>query len=169
MDPNGKLGQAGEAMGRAAGALGKGKPGAAVGDQGDALDALRQGAQGLTQQFAQRRGRGGGIRGGDNFANQDPLGRPQRTTGADLGNDGQGPRRDRHPARPRDPRGDPQAPRRSGPRRRRARAIWSGCSSGSDRPFAALGAAPLCAAAVPSPPGGGGRAFAPSIQTTLSW
>ena len=86
MDPNGKLGQAGEAMGRAAGALGKGKPGAAVGEQGDALDALRQGAQGLTQQFAQRRGRGGGIRGGDNFANQDPLGRPQRTTGADLGN-----------------------------------------------------------------------------------
>jgi uncharacterized protein (TIGR02302 family) len=85
-NPNGKLGQAGEAMGRAAGALGKGKPGAAVGDQGDALDALRQGAQGLTQQFAQRRGRGGGVRGGDNFANQDPLGRPQRTTGADLGN-----------------------------------------------------------------------------------
>ena len=86
MDPNGKLGQAGEAMGRAAGSLGNGKPGAAVGEQGDALDALRQGAQGLTQQFAQRQGRGGGIRGGDNFANQDPLGRPQRTTGADLGN-----------------------------------------------------------------------------------
>jgi hypothetical protein len=86
MDPSGKLGQAGDAMGRATGALGKGKPGAAVGDQGDALDSLRQGAQGLTQQFAQRRGRGGGMRGGDNFANQDPLGRPQRTTGADLGN-----------------------------------------------------------------------------------
>src|SRR5581483_601473 len=86
LDPNGKLGQAGEAMGRAAGSLGNGKPGAAVGDQGDALDALRQGAQGLTQQFAQRQGRGGGIRGGDNFANQDPLGRPQRATGADLGN-----------------------------------------------------------------------------------
>ena len=30
MDPSGKLGQAGEAMGRATGALGKGKPGAAV-------------------------------------------------------------------------------------------------------------------------------------------
>jgi len=86
IDPNGKLGQAGEAMGRAAGSLGNGKPGAAVGEQGDALDALRQGAQGLTQQFAQRQGRGGGIRGGDNFANQDPLGRPQRSTGADLGN-----------------------------------------------------------------------------------
>jgi uncharacterized protein (TIGR02302 family) len=92
MDQNGKLGQAGDAMGRAAGSLGRGKPGAAVGDQGDALEALRQGAQGLTQQFAQRQqGRGGGIRGGDNFANQDPLGRPQRTTGADLGSSVTGP------------------------------------------------------------------------------
>lgn len=84
-DPSGKLGQAGEAMGRAAGQLGKGKPGQAVGDQGNALDALRQGAQGLAQQFANRNGQGGGIRGGDQFSNQDPLGRPQRTTGPDLG------------------------------------------------------------------------------------
>ena len=84
MEPNGKLGQAGEAMGRAADALGAGKAGRAVGDQGEALDALRQGAQGLTQQLANR-GRGGGMRGGDNFPNEDPLGRPQRTTGPDLG------------------------------------------------------------------------------------
>jgi len=86
MDPNGKLGQAGEAMGRAAGKLGKGAPGDAVGDQGQALDALRQGAQGMAQQFANRNGQGGGIRGGDSFPNEDPLGRPQRTTGPDLGN-----------------------------------------------------------------------------------
>ena len=36
----------------------------------------------------QRDGRGNGpvgIRGGDNFPNTDPLGRPQRTTGPDLG------------------------------------------------------------------------------------
>lgn len=85
MDPSGKLGQAGEAMGRAAGQLGKGKPGQAVGEQGNALDALRQGAQGLAQQFANRNGQGGGVRGGDQFSNQDPLGRPQRTTGPDLG------------------------------------------------------------------------------------
>jgi uncharacterized protein (TIGR02302 family) len=85
MEPGGKLGQAGEAMGRAAGQLGKGKPGHAVGEQGSALDALRQGAQGLAQQFANRNGQGGGIRGGDQFSNQDPLGRPQRTTGPDLG------------------------------------------------------------------------------------
>ncbi|MEO8668340.1 MAG: TIGR02302 family protein [Bauldia sp.] len=85
MGENGKLGQAGEAMGRAAQALGKGKPGGAVGEQGQALDALRQGAQGLAQQLSNR-GQGGGIRQGDNFPNQDPLGRPQRTQGPDLGN-----------------------------------------------------------------------------------
>jgi uncharacterized protein (TIGR02302 family) len=85
MAPNGKLGQAGEAMGRAAGALGEGKPGSAVGDQGEALEALRQGAQGMAQQLANQPGQGGGMRGGDNFPNTDPLGRPQRTTGPDLG------------------------------------------------------------------------------------
>jgi uncharacterized protein (TIGR02302 family) len=87
MEPNGKLGQAGEAMGEAAGALGEGRSGSAVGSQGEALDALRQGAQGLAQQLAnQGQGPGpGGIRGGDNFPNEDPLGRPQRTTGPDLG------------------------------------------------------------------------------------
>jgi hypothetical protein len=89
LDPTGKLGQAGQAMGEAEGQLGKGQPGAAVGSQGEALEALRQGAQGLSQQLANRQGpgqgRGGGLRGGDNFPNQDPLGRPQRTIGPDLG------------------------------------------------------------------------------------
>jgi uncharacterized protein (TIGR02302 family) len=87
MEPNGKLGQAGEAMGEAAEALGEGRSGSAVGSQGEALDALRQGAQGLAQQLAnQGQGPGpGGVRGGDNFPNEDPLGRPQRTTGPDLG------------------------------------------------------------------------------------
>ena len=72
-------------MGRAAESLGKGDPGGAVGDQGQALDALRQGAQGMAQQFANR-GQGGGLRQGDNMPNEDPLGRPQRTQGPDLGN-----------------------------------------------------------------------------------
>lgn len=87
MDPNGKLGQAGKAMGDAADALGEGRSGRAVGSQGEALEALRQGAQGIAQQLANRgRGNGpGGIRAGDNFPNEDPLGRPQRTTGPDLG------------------------------------------------------------------------------------
>jgi len=87
MQPNGKLGQAGEAMGDAGDALGQGRSGRAVGSQGEALDALRQGAQSMAQQLANRgQGNGpGGIRGGDNFPNEDPLGRPQRTTGPDLG------------------------------------------------------------------------------------
>ena len=89
LSPTGKLGQAGQAMGRAEGQLGQGQTGNAVGSQSEALDALRQGAQGLSQQLANRQGRGqgrgGGIRGGDNFSNTDPLGRPQRTLGPDLG------------------------------------------------------------------------------------
>ena len=86
VSPNGKLGQAGDAMGQAVENLGQADPGAAVGDQGDALDALREGAQGLAQQMVNNGRRGGGGRNGDqNFANQDPLGRPQRAVGADLG------------------------------------------------------------------------------------
>jgi uncharacterized protein (TIGR02302 family) len=89
LDPTGKLGQAGKAMGRAEGQIGQGQTGDAVGSQSEALDALRQGAQGVGQQLANRqgqgRGQGGGVRGGDNFPNQDPLGRPQRTLGPDLG------------------------------------------------------------------------------------
>jgi uncharacterized protein (TIGR02302 family) len=90
MDPNGKLGQAGDSMGKAADALGNGRPGSAVGEQSSALDALRQGAQGLAQQLAngnQGQGQyGRGMRAGNgDQPNNDPLGRPRRTTGADLG------------------------------------------------------------------------------------
>jgi hypothetical protein len=90
MDPGSKLGQAGESMGRAGDALGAGRPGSAVGEQSSALDALRQGAQGLAQQLAQQQGQGGqggrGVRtGNSDTPNSDPLGRPRRTTGADLG------------------------------------------------------------------------------------
>ena len=89
LNPTGKLDQAGQAMGRAQGQLGEGQTGPAVGSQSQALDALRQGAQGLGQQLANRQGRGqgrgGGVRGGSMFSNQDPLGRPQRTFGPDLG------------------------------------------------------------------------------------
>jgi uncharacterized protein (TIGR02302 family) len=87
LGPSGKLDQAGRAMGRAEGSLGKGQTGPAVGSQGQALEAMRQGAQGLSQQLAnqQGQGRGGGVYGGDNFPNTDPLGRPQHALGPDLG------------------------------------------------------------------------------------
>jgi hypothetical protein len=39
----------------------------------------------LSQQLASRGPGRGGIRGGDQMPNEDPLGRPQRTTGPDLG------------------------------------------------------------------------------------
>jgi hypothetical protein len=85
--PNGKLGQAADEMGQAAGNLGQGQPGEAVGNQGEALEAMRQGMQGLAQQLAGGFQRGNGFRGGNgnNFNNQDPLGRPQRQAGTDLG------------------------------------------------------------------------------------
>jgi uncharacterized protein (TIGR02302 family) len=88
---NGKLGQALDEMGQAAGNLGQGQPGQAVGNQGNALEAMRQGMQGLAQQMANGMQRGNGmsmgLRGGNNgnFNNQDPLGRPQRQAGTDLG------------------------------------------------------------------------------------
>jgi uncharacterized protein (TIGR02302 family) len=85
--PNGKLGQAGEAMGRAAQALGQGEPGGAVGEQSDALDALRQGAQNLAQQLAsgQAEGSGDGMGTPGGQSDSDPLGRPMRNAGSDLG------------------------------------------------------------------------------------
>lgn len=87
MEPNGKLGQAGEAMGDAEEALGEGRPGSAVTDQSAALDALRQGAQGLAEQLAsQMQGQNpSGVFGAGNLPNQDPLGRSQRRTGPDFG------------------------------------------------------------------------------------
>ena len=84
MAPNGMLDQAGQAMGRAENQLGQGSAGAAVGEQGNALDALRQGAQGLGQQFANSGPGGGGLSGNGSYSNEDPLGR-QRNTGTDLG------------------------------------------------------------------------------------
>jgi uncharacterized protein (TIGR02302 family) len=85
MPQNNKLGQAGEAMGRASGALGQGQPGDAVGSQGDALEALRQGAQSLAQQLGNQPGPGMAGNPNGQMPNEDPLGRPQRTIGPDLG------------------------------------------------------------------------------------
>lgn len=87
MEPNLKLDQAGEAMEDATDALGEGSAGRAVGDQGDALDALRQGAESLAEQLAnlQPGQSPGGIYGGGTFPNEDPLGRMQQRTGPTFG------------------------------------------------------------------------------------
>jgi uncharacterized protein (TIGR02302 family) len=86
-----QLGQAGDAMGDAAGNLGQGDADSAVDSQGRALDALRKGAQGLAQSMQQQMGRGPGPgrpgRFGQSRAQQDtdPLGRPLR--GREYGDD----------------------------------------------------------------------------------
>ena len=148
MEPNGKLGQAGEAMGRAADALGDGKTGRAVGDQGEALDALRQGAQGLTQQLAQP----GGRRRRHARRRQLPQRGSARPAAADdrsrPRHDREGSRRDRHPAGPRDPRRDPASASAIRDGRRSSATISSGCSTSSSRSFAARAGAAYRARAV---------------------
>jgi uncharacterized protein (TIGR02302 family) len=85
------LGRAGEAMGDAQGSLGEGDADGAVDSQGRALEAMRQGAQGMAQSMQQQMGQGMGPgnpgRTGQARANQDtdPLGRPLR--GRDYGDD----------------------------------------------------------------------------------
>lgn len=87
----GKLGDAGKAMGDAEGELGDGDAESAVDSQGRALEAMRQGAQGLAQQMQQSGMMGPGPNGrpgrGQARAQQDtdPLGRPLR--GRDYGDD----------------------------------------------------------------------------------
>ncbi|WP_107988879.1 TIGR02302 family protein [Breoghania corrubedonensis] len=85
MQQPGELGEAGKSMGRAGEALGEGRPGDAVGDQGQALEALRRGAQQLGEQMMGPGGPGGLVR-QDGRNNEDPLGRPRRTEGPDYGN-----------------------------------------------------------------------------------
>jgi len=89
MEPGEGFGDAGEAMDRAEGALGEGQGERAVGEQGQALEALRRGAQDMMQQMqqAQQGDEGGSEEGGrQQSADRDPLGRPRATTGPDFGN-----------------------------------------------------------------------------------
>jgi Domain of unknown function (DUF4175) len=80
------LGRAGRSMGDAERSLGQAAPGDAYGHQGDALDALREGLQGMMEQmFANQPGMNGREMGGRPQGDRDPLGRPQRTEGPDLG------------------------------------------------------------------------------------
>jgi uncharacterized protein (TIGR02302 family) len=84
MRPGQQFGKAGEAMEGAEGELGRGRPGAAVGNQGKALEALREGANAMVQQLLGM-GRNGRTGPNPRARNQDPLGRPRQTQGPDLG------------------------------------------------------------------------------------
>ena len=89
LEPGEGFGDAGEAMGRAEGALGQGQGERAVGEQGQALEALRRGAQDMMQQMQQamQGDQGGSEEGGrQQSSDRDPLGRPRATTGPDFGN-----------------------------------------------------------------------------------
>ena len=80
-DPD-KLGQAGDAMDKAEDALGKKELEEAAEQQGEALEQMRQSAKQMAEQMQknaqQKMGRGGDTP-------RDPLGRPQKSEGPDLG------------------------------------------------------------------------------------
>lgn len=92
--PSPGFGEAGEAMADATGNLQQGQTGQALGDQGRALQALRQGAEDMMNQMMQAMGNEQGEaegegpdRNGNRSADdRDPLGRPRATTGPDFGN-----------------------------------------------------------------------------------
>ncbi|WP_224405716.1 TIGR02302 family protein [Afifella sp. IM 167] len=82
------LDRAGRAMGDAAGSLGQGETRQAYGQQGEALQAMREGMQSMMNEMLGQQGQGGQQRmgrGGMPRGQVDPLGRPQRTDGPDLG------------------------------------------------------------------------------------
>jgi len=79
-----ELGQAGKSMRGAEEALGESRAGTALGRQGEALNQLRSGAQGLIQELlGMRRDEAG--RHDPNSREDDPLGRPRQTEGPDFG------------------------------------------------------------------------------------
>jgi len=96
MQPGEGFGEAQREMGNAGKALGDGQGEQAVQGQGNALNALRQGAQNMMQQMMQAMqqgqqgqgqdqgpGEGMAAQGGQN--GRDPLGRPRATSGPDFG------------------------------------------------------------------------------------
>lgn len=89
LQPGEAFGQAGQAMEGAGEALGDQQGEAALAQQGEAMDALREGAGEMMQQMqqqAQNNGQGSTQPGGNRGANdRDPLGRPQRSSGPDFG------------------------------------------------------------------------------------
>jgi uncharacterized protein (TIGR02302 family) len=90
INPGDAFGEAGREMGEAGQSLGEGQGEQAFNDQGQAMDALRRGADDMMQQMQQAmdgQGQGqGDPRGGNrNGLDRDPLGRPQRSAGPDFG------------------------------------------------------------------------------------
>lgn len=94
MDPGPGFGQAEREMGNAGKALGQGQGEQAVEGQGNALNALRQGAQSMMQQMMQAmqgQGQQQGQGQGEGMANQggqngrDPLGRLRSSSGPEFG------------------------------------------------------------------------------------
>jgi uncharacterized protein (TIGR02302 family) len=88
MDAPGSLGRAQENMDGASGALRRTERNRALGEQGEAMDNLRQGAEAMARQMMQQGngqqgnyGRHGEARGDD----RDPLGRPLPSRGEDFG------------------------------------------------------------------------------------
>lgn len=88
MSPPQSFGQAGKSMEGATDELRQGRRDPALGQQSDALNALREGAQSMARQMMQQGqgstgnyGRQGQARGDD----RDPLGRPRSTRGEDYG------------------------------------------------------------------------------------
>ena len=92
LDPGEKLGEAGEAMGGAEQLLGESQAGEATGEQGRALQAMREGAQQMMQNMQNQAGEQGrrgerGQHGQQTREDRDPLGRQSRSQGPQLGND----------------------------------------------------------------------------------
>jgi uncharacterized protein (TIGR02302 family) len=88
LDPSREFGEAGREMGEAGENLGQGNTGGAATDQGQALEALRQGAQSMMQQMAGDRQQGGqqvgrGQNGGPDRQRPDPLGRQRQDQGVE--------------------------------------------------------------------------------------
>jgi uncharacterized protein (TIGR02302 family) len=86
------FGQAQRSMEGAAGSLRGNQRDPALSQQGDALEALREGAQAMAQQLMQQQGNGDqgfqqGMRGEPRGGERDPLGRPTPRRGEDYGPD----------------------------------------------------------------------------------
>ena len=94
LDPSKEFGEAGQEMGQAGDNLGQGQPGPAAGNQGQALEALRRGAQSMLNQLAQQ-GQQPGQQPGDQHgpggqrqSRADPLGRQQQNEGGRFNESG---------------------------------------------------------------------------------
>ncbi|MEZ5792426.1 MAG: TIGR02302 family protein, partial [Nitratireductor sp.] len=86
LDPSEAFGEAQQEMGEAGKNLGQSRPGDAAGNQGQALEALRRGAQQMMQQMAGDRQQGGqqqgeGQQAGQDRQRSDPLGRREGSDG----------------------------------------------------------------------------------------